>query len=346
MNPATREKIEAIIRETGFQPNANAKFLKQTISSTITVIVKGIQNSFFETILEEMQEVFKENGEEVSVIFLDETENEVDAAEHACSTRKPRGLIFLGGNIQEFRKNFDRITVPSVLVTVDASQLGYDNLSSFTTDDIPGAKEAVSYLVRFGHSRIGIVGGSLDETSGQLSTSRLAGAREILDAHRIPFTFENNYAPCRFSMDDGYRATRELLQKNPEITAIFAMSDLIAVGAVRAVRDMEKNVPEDVSVIGYDGIDYVNYSVPRIATIRQNTGVSFTDLLKQIRMSRATEYLLNTDLPVFEIAEIVGYHSADHFSRVFRSQFRCSPQEYRRTHVKSGERFIPFEKQP
>ena len=58
VNPATREKIEAIIRETGFQPNANAKFLKQTISSTITVIVKGIQNSFFETILEEMQEVF------------------------------------------------------------------------------------------------------------------------------------------------------------------------------------------------------------------------------------------------------------------------------------------------
>ena len=291
VNPATREKIEAIIRETGFQPNANAKFLKQTISSTITVIVKGIQNSFFETILEEMQEVFRENGEEVSVIFLDETENEVDAAEHACSTRKPRGLIFLGGNVQEFQKNFDRITVPSVLVTVDASQLGYDNLSSFTTDDISGAKEAVSYLVRSGHSRIGIVGGSLDKSSGQLSTSRLAGAREILDAHRIPFTFENNYAPCRFSMDDGYRATRDLLQRNPEITAIFAMSDLIAVGAVRAIRDAGKNVPEDVSVIGYDGIDYVNYSVPRIATIRQNTGElarrSVEDLLLRVSYSRS-----------------------------------------------------------
>ena len=90
-----------------------------------------------------------------------------------------------------------------------------------------------------------------------------------------------------------------------------------------------------------------HYSKPHLCTlIHQNTGVSFTDLLKQIRMSRATEYLLNTDLPVFEIAEIVGYHSADHFSRVFRSQFCCSPQEYRRTHVKSGDRFIPFEKQP
>lgn len=87
-----------------------------------------------------------------------------------------------------------------------------------------------------------------------------------------------------------------------------------------------------------------HYSKPHLCTlIKQNTGVSFTELLKQIRMSRATEYLLNTELPVFEIAEIVGYHSADHFARVFRGTFGCSPQEYRKTHVKNGERFIPFE---
>ena len=87
-----------------------------------------------------------------------------------------------------------------------------------------------------------------------------------------------------------------------------------------------------------------HYSKPHLCTlIKQNTGVSFTELLKQIRMSRATEYLLNTDLPLFEIAEIVGYHSADHFARVFRGSFGCSPQEYRRSHVKNGDRIIPFE---
>ena len=87
-----------------------------------------------------------------------------------------------------------------------------------------------------------------------------------------------------------------------------------------------------------------HYSKPHLCTlIKQNTGVSFTELVKQIRLSRATEYLLNTELPVFEIAEIVGYHSADHFARVFRGSFGCSPQEYRKTHTKKGERFIPFE---
>ena len=87
-----------------------------------------------------------------------------------------------------------------------------------------------------------------------------------------------------------------------------------------------------------------HYSKPHLCTlIKQNTGVSFTELIKQIRLSRATEYLMNTELPVFEIAEIVGYHSADHFARVFRGSFGCSPQEYRKTHEKNGERFIPFE---
>ena len=87
-----------------------------------------------------------------------------------------------------------------------------------------------------------------------------------------------------------------------------------------------------------------HYSKPHLSTlIKQNTGLSFTELIKQIRMSRAMEFLLNTELPIFEIAEIVGYHSTDHFARVFRGSFNCSPQEYRKTHVKNGDRFVPFE---
>lgn len=92
-----------------------------------------------------------------------------------------------------------------------------------------------------------------------------------------------------------------------------------------------------------DLAEQFHYSKPYLCTlIKQNTGVSFTELLKQIRMSRAADYLLNTDLPVFEISEIVGYHSTDHFSRVFRSHYHCSPQEYRREHLENGGRFSPY----
>ncbi len=93
-----------------------------------------------------------------------------------------------------------------------------------------------------------------------------------------------------------------------------------------------------------DLAEQFHYSKPHLCTlIKQNTGVSFTELLKQIRMSRAADYLLNTDLPVFEIAEIVGYHSADHFSRVFRGHYHCSPQEFRRAHIENGGRFNPYD---
>ena len=90
--------------------------------------------------------------------------------------------------------------------------------------------------------------------------------------------------------------------------------------------------------------DTFHYSKPHLCTlIKQNTGLSFTALIKKIRMNRAVEYLLGTELSIGEVAELVGYHSTDHFSRVFRSAYGVSPQEYRRRNTDSDNHFIPFE---
>ena len=89
--------------------------------------------------------------------------------------------------------------------------------------------------------------------------------------------------------------------------------------------------------------EHFHYSKPHLCTlIKQNTGVSFTDLVRRIRMTRATEYLLNSGRSVSEIAEEVGYHSADHFSRVFRTTYGMSPQEYRKQNEEQADRFVPF----
>lgn len=87
-----------------------------------------------------------------------------------------------------------------------------------------------------------------------------------------------------------------------------------------------------------------HYSEPYLCTlIKQNTGHNFTELIKRLRMSEAVDYLTNTNLKVSEIAEKVGYNSADHFSRVFRKTYHMSPQEYRRKNSQMEENFIPFE---
>ena len=87
-----------------------------------------------------------------------------------------------------------------------------------------------------------------------------------------------------------------------------------------------------------------HYSKPHLCTlIRNNTGTNFSSLIRQIRMDEAKEYLIKTNLPIAETAEIVGYNSADHFSRVFRGAFGMSPQEYRRINTPSEGQFVPFQ---
>lgn len=87
-----------------------------------------------------------------------------------------------------------------------------------------------------------------------------------------------------------------------------------------------------------------NYSEPHLCTmIRQNTGQSFTALIRRLRMADAVNYLTNTNLKIGEIAEAVGYNSSDHFSRVFRSTYKMSPQNYRSQYQKTGDQFKPFE---
>ena len=89
--------------------------------------------------------------------------------------------------------------------------------------------------------------------------------------------------------------------------------------------------------------EFFHYSEPHLSTlIKQNTGCSFTALVKQLRMSDAVSYLLNTHMKISEIAECVGYNSADHFSRVFRSAYKMSPQEYRKRKQMQQEPLIPF----
>ena len=263
-----REKIESIIREQNYQPNENARMLKQNISSDISVIVRGSKSIFLESILEEVQIRMGKHGENINVHFIAETDDEVATA----------------------GEEFSQISLPSVLVTVDASEFGYDNLSSFTTDDEEAAACAVNMLLKQGHRRIGILGGYLSDRSGEFEdnyrTLRIRGAVKELEKHGIRFDFEKDYEPCAFSAESAFPAADKLLRRSPDLTAIFALNDAVAVGAIRAFRDMGLDVPRDISVVGFNGVSYVRYLNPRLATIRQDTAKlarkSVDDLLLRI----------------------------------------------------------------
>lgn len=265
----TRRKVMTVVEEQGFQPNNNAKRLKQQASNSIILIVKGTMNMLFADLVEKLQTLLRDAEQDVTVYYLDEDANEVSCALRLNRERRPRGFIFLGGDPELFRKDFAPITVPCVLLTNSARELNFDNLSSFTTNDHLAAEQVIQLLAGQGHQHIGFLGGNWSCT--QIGYSRLMGCREACAQLGIPFDVDRQCEPCRYSMPDAYSATEKLLERCPELTAIFAISDVMALGAIRALRDMGKQVPDDISVVGYDGIVIGQYSLPRLTTIRQDT---------------------------------------------------------------------------
>ena len=126
----------------------------------------------------------------------------------------------------------------------------------------------IEYLYAQGHRKIGLIGGKPDQSRPSLS--RLTGSQSAMFRLGLPFEMKKQYAYARFSLQSGYTAMEYLLKHCPDITAVFAMSDLMALGAIRALNDHGLRVPQDISVSGYDGIALGRYSTPRLTTIRQN----------------------------------------------------------------------------
>ena len=270
--PNVSEKARRAILEaaekSGFQLNANAKQLKQQQSNSILAVVKGTSNQFFAGLVESIQKHLIRTAYPLVVDYIDEDENEVLRALQLCREKKPRGVLFLGANRQNLQADFGRIGVPCVVVTNSAEGLDFPNLNSVASDDRQATRDAIDALAAMGHRSFTIIGGEhrVSGTAGM----RYMGCMEAFRANGIPFDEELDYEAVRFSYEDGYRAAERLLQKKRQFTALFAMADVMAIGAIRALTDYGLKVPEDVSVLGFDGLKIADFTVPKLSTVRQN----------------------------------------------------------------------------
>ena len=262
-----RAAILAAVEESGFQINANARQLKQHANS-ILVIAKGTANEMFAEMIEIIQNRVAGTDYPLHVDYMDEDSNEVLRAVRLCREKKPLGVIFLGGNSQNFMADFGRIDIPCVLVTNDASGLPFPNLSSVFTDDRQAARCAMDSLIALGHRSFVIVGG--DRQVSDISRLRYEGCLQSLRSHGIEFDEELDYRGVRFSYQDGYNATQALLAEGRRFTALFAEADVMAIGAIRALHNNGLRIPRDVSVMGFDGLPLGSYLVPQLSTVIQS----------------------------------------------------------------------------
>ena len=262
-----RQVILAEVERSGFQLNANAKQLKQQHATSLLVVVKGTSNELFGELVENIQSLGKDTQYPLHVDYLDEDENEVRRAVQLCREKKPLGILFLGGNTDSFRAAFDKIDIPCVVVTNDMSRLDFPNLSSISVDGREACRCVIDSLAAQNHRRIVLVGG--DRVQSDTGRQRYEGCLEGFRVHGIEFDEMLDYQGVRYSYQGGYNGTRKLLERGRQFTALFAAADVMAIGAIRALRDAGLRVPEDVSVVGFDGLDIGSYLVPQLTTVIQ-----------------------------------------------------------------------------
>ena len=267
VSETAKEVILKAARECGFQLNTNAKQLKQQHGNSILVICKSRGNELFDNLLVAIQARIAQFSHPLIVDYIDENDNEVLRAIRLCQEKKPLGVLFLGGQMQNFLDDFQHITLPCVLVTTSAAGLSFPNLSSVCSDDNEAAQLAIDQLIGMGHRSFAVIGGPRD--TSDTSRLRYEGCMEAFRRSGITFDSQQDYETARFTYLGGYRATQELLGRGRKFTALFAMSDVMAIGAIRALRDAGLRVPEDVSVMGLDGLVIGRYTTPRLSTVAQ-----------------------------------------------------------------------------
>ena len=266
----TREEVRQAVEESGFQINTNARHLKQHATS-ILVVVKGTSNELFSEMVETIQNLVAQTQYPLHVDYMDEDCNEVLRAVQLCREKKPLGILFLGGNSQNFAKDFDKIDIPCVLVSNDASGLPFANLSSVSTDDRQAARCAMDSLISLGHRKFVIVGG--DRNVSDTSRLRYEGCLQSFRNHGIEYDEDLDYQGVRFSYQDGYNATQQLIANGRPFTALFAIADVMAIGAIRALHNNGLRVPRDVSVMGFDGLPLGSFMVPQLSTVIQSAKI-------------------------------------------------------------------------
>ncbi len=284
INPETKEKIMNTIKEYGYVPNNSARNLKRVDAKAIAVLVKGIANPFFANMIKIIEEECKRKRYSMELQHIEADEDEVDVAQKIVKEKRLRGIIFLGGLFSHSEEKLKKLNVPFVFSTAGSipENINKNQYSNLGVDDYKESMKMVDYLIGLGHRRIAIiVAEPYEESIGQL---RLEGYIDALKKNGIQpdtaLVFQTSDEISHFSMENGYCTAKRLVESGVDFTALYAVSDVLAIGAIRALLESGRKVPDDVSVAGYDGIDVSGYISPSLTTIRQPVEAMAKDTVK------------------------------------------------------------------
>lgn len=272
INPETKKMILGVIDQTGFIPNNSARNLKRTDAKCIAVLVKGITNPLFSSMIKIIEEETQRSRYALVLRHVEEQEDEIDVALELEKEKRLRGIVFLGGMFEHSEEKLKKLKVPFIFSTIGVNipdQINKVEFSNIAVDDRTESRKMTEYLLGLGHRKIALI----TERKGPVGRLRMEGYRQAYAERGLEVPEE---LICyvqedmeHFSMENGYLTAKKLLQSGREVTAIYAVADALAIGACRAVFEAGKRIPEDISVAGYDGIEMGEYYNPKLTTIKQ-----------------------------------------------------------------------------
>ncbi len=270
VSEAVRRRVLDMVEQQGYIPNNSARDLVRSQSDAIGVVVRGTGNPFFSDMLKVVSREIDRWGCTMVLRQIGSDDDEVKAGAILEREKKLRGLVFLGGRFDYTPAELSLIGVPYVCCsyTNRFGTLSERDYASVSIDDYQTAYRAVEALVELGHRRIAAVVPSCADRS--ISQLRYEGYRAALADRGLAFDprLLVETGGC-FEMPEAYQGAVELLDRGADFTAVFTLSDTMAMAVIKALTDRGRRVPEDCSVIAIDGLRMSEYTVPTLTTMVQ-----------------------------------------------------------------------------
>lgn len=259
-----KDKVNQAIEQLGYAPSQIARSLVRKKTNLIGVIVPDLTSSFYSTILSSIEEAASSNDYNLLVCnIIEDTDKELKYL-NVFQEMRVEGIIIMHEKInEEIRTLIHKMNIPVIFSSVKPMD---QDFTSVIIDDYKAAYDATKYLIELGHEEIGFIGGDMrDITSGQ---NRYSGYRNALSDHSIKIVYEN----IRFGdykVRSGYEQMKDMLRNKQKPTAVFAVSDDMALGAMNCIKDHNLRVPEDISIMGFDGSQLTELVRPTLTSMEQ-----------------------------------------------------------------------------
>ncbi len=259
----TKDKVLKAIEELNYKPNVLARNLRKMENKNILVILPDITNTFFSQVLRGIDQVASENGYRV---LLADTKDKLDL-EHEYLTYldlkiADAAIMLTSRNIEAIEELAQKHQIVLACEYIKDSQLPMVSI-----DNVKSAYKATKHLIDLGHQKIAHISGPMDII---LNKDRFEGYKKAL--HDANIEFNGNWVKeGKYTVNSGYSEMKKLLQLSNPPTAVFASNDEMAIGAIKAIKNSNMKVPDDIAVVGFDDIKWASIYEPALTTIFQPT---------------------------------------------------------------------------